>query len=95
MHGRQSAVRQLLLQRAQGWDLCSDGISAAASRRLIIPVVPWYFQALDLERRSSADPRQLLAAMAADGMSQPLAVNDLEQPAFDMRALGVFKAAQS
>ena len=41
-------------------------------------------RALDLGRRSTADPRKLLEAMARDGMSQPLAVNDLEQPAFDM-----------
>lgn len=43
-------------------------------------------RALDLGRRSTAEPRQLLEAMARDGMSQALAVNDLEQPAFDMCA---------
>lgn len=41
-------------------------------------------RALDLERRSTADPRQLLESMTQDGMSPALAVNDLEQPAFDM-----------
>jgi len=45
---------------------------------------PAIFKALDLGRRSDAEPRELLAAMAERGMSQSLAVNDLEQPAFDM-----------
>ncbi len=45
---------------------------------------PAIFKALDLARRSDADPRALLAAMAERGMEQALAVNDLEQPAFDM-----------
>lgn len=34
-------------------------------------------------RRSTADPRELLARLAAEGATQELAVNDLEQPAFD------------
>lgn len=45
---------------------------------------PAIFKALDLERRSTADPRQLLDGLAREGMSQQLAVNDLEQPAFDI-----------
>jgi len=45
---------------------------------------PAIFKALDLERRSTADPRQLLESMTQDGMSPALAVNDLEQPAFDI-----------
>jgi hypothetical protein len=45
---------------------------------------PQIFKALDLERRSSADPLQLLKALAAEGRCTPdLCVNDLEQPAFD------------
>jgi hypothetical protein len=41
-------------------------------------------QALDLGRRSDADPRGLLQQLVERGMVQELAVNDLEQPAFDM-----------
>ena len=42
------------------------------------------FKALDLDRCSAADPRQLLTALAAAGRLSPsLCVNDLEQPAFD------------
>mmetsp|Transcript_4970 Transcript_4970/g.9053 ORF Transcript_4970/g.9053 Transcript_4970/m.9053 type:complete len:359 (-) Transcript_4970:199-1275(-) len=45
---------------------------------------PQIFKALDLERRSSADPLQLLKGLAAEGRCTPdLCVNDLEQPAFD------------
>jgi 4-diphosphocytidyl-2-C-methyl-D-erythritol kinase len=44
---------------------------------------PEIFKALDLDRRSTADPRQLLARLAAEGATQELTVNDLEQPAFD------------
>jgi hypothetical protein len=43
-------------------------------------------QALDLGRSSDADPRDLLQQLAERGMVQELAVNDLEQPAFDMCA---------
>ena len=46
---------------------------------------PDIFRALDLGRRSDADPRALLAGLAgAQGAAlQQLCVNDLEQPAFD------------
>ncbi|PSC74871.1 4-diphosphocytidyl-2-C-methyl-D-erythritol kinase [Micractinium conductrix] len=44
---------------------------------------PDIFRALDLNRRSTADGRELLARLAAEGAVQELAVNDLEQPAFD------------
>ncbi|KAI8474517.1 MAG: ribosomal protein S5 domain 2-type protein [Monoraphidium minutum] len=45
---------------------------------------PQIFKALDLGRRSAAEPRGLLAGMAAEGrLSDELTVNDLEQPAFD------------
>jgi len=45
---------------------------------------PEIFGALDLGRRSTADPLELLAALAAGGALTPeLTVNDLEQPAFD------------
>mmetsp|Transcript_25086 Transcript_25086/g.63601 ORF Transcript_25086/g.63601 Transcript_25086/m.63601 type:complete len:369 (-) Transcript_25086:589-1695(-) len=48
---------------------------------------PKIFKSLDLNRRSTADPKALLAGMAASGPSgrvqQALCVNDLEQPAFD------------
>ncbi len=47
-------------------------------------MLPAARRALDLGRRSTAEPRDLLEAMARNGMSQALAVNDLEQPAFDM-----------
>jgi 4-diphosphocytidyl-2-C-methyl-D-erythritol kinase len=47
-------------------------------------------RALDLDRRSTADPLALLSGMAAAGARsarsgelQELVVNDLEQPAFD------------
>lgn len=45
---------------------------------------PQIFKALDLDRRSTADPRDLMARMAAARrLSDELTVNDLEQPAFD------------
>ncbi|GLI60956.1 hypothetical protein VaNZ11_003208 [Volvox africanus] len=45
---------------------------------------PKIFKSLDLARRSTADPRGLLAEIAtAKGVDQAAAVNDLEQPAFD------------
>lgn len=45
---------------------------------------PQIFKALDLERRSTVDPLELLSGMQASGaISQSLCVNDLEQPAFD------------
>lgn len=45
---------------------------------------PKIFKSLDLDRRSSADPRGLLDTIAAaKGVDQAAAVNDLEQPAFD------------
>ncbi|KAF8060510.1 hypothetical protein HT031_004686 [Scenedesmus sp. PABB004] len=55
---------------------------------------PAIFKALDLGRRSDADPRALLAGMAAAGRADPaLVVNDLEQPAFDsLPALAALKA---
>ena len=46
---------------------------------------PQVFRALDLDRRSSADPRALLAGLASRGVVTPeLCANDLEQPAFDV-----------
>ncbi len=46
---------------------------------------PQIFKALDLNRRSPAEPRRLLADMAAAGkLADALTVNDLEQPAFDV-----------
>ena len=44
---------------------------------------PEIFKALDLSRRSAVDPRQLLDRLAAEGPTQEVCVNDLEQPAFD------------
>lgn len=45
---------------------------------------PEIFKALDLGRRSTADPRALLQQLGADGAATPATtVNDLEQPAFD------------
>lgn len=44
---------------------------------------PEIFKALDLNRRSTADPLELLAGLAEKGAEQELCVNDLEQPAFD------------
>lgn len=45
---------------------------------------PTVFRSLDLSRRSTADPQELLEAMHTHGaLSQSLVVNDLEQPAFD------------
>lgn len=45
---------------------------------------PKIFKSLDLDKRSDADPRELLRSLTDGGkMSQALAVNDLEQPAFD------------
>lgn len=45
---------------------------------------PQIFKSLDLNRRSTADPLQLLEDMANKGVVTPdLCVNDLEQPAFD------------
>lgn len=40
------------------------------------------FKELDLDKRSTADPEQLLALMTQKGMSSELCVNDLEPPAF-------------
>jgi 4-diphosphocytidyl-2-C-methyl-D-erythritol kinase len=46
---------------------------------------PQIFKALDLDRRSKADPRALLDGLAAARrVAPPLCVNDLEQPAFDV-----------
>jgi hypothetical protein len=46
---------------------------------------PEIFRALDLGRRSAADPQRLLTDMAAARRAEPrLCVNDLEQPAFDV-----------
>ncbi len=46
---------------------------------------PEVFRALDLARRSTADPLDLLRGLAARGAIDPeLCVNDLEQPAFDV-----------
>lgn len=54
---------------------------------------PEIFKALDLNRRSTADPRDLLARLATEGAAQELCVNDLEQPAFDrLPALAELKA---
>jgi len=45
---------------------------------------PAIFKALDLDQRSTADPRDLLRRLAAEPSQLPqLCVNDLEQPAFD------------
>jgi len=45
---------------------------------------PKIFKSLDLGRRSTADPRHLLTSLASkQTVTQELAVNDLEQPAFD------------
>lgn len=45
---------------------------------------PAIFKSLDLDRRSTADPLQLLSDMTSKGAITPeLCVNDLEQPAFD------------
>jgi 4-diphosphocytidyl-2-C-methyl-D-erythritol kinase len=45
---------------------------------------PMIFKSLDLNRRSTADPLQLLAGMTQAGkVTAELCVNDLEQPAFD------------
>lgn len=44
---------------------------------------PEIFKALDLGKRSEADPKALLRAMRLRGAQQELCVNDLEQPAFD------------
>lgn len=45
---------------------------------------PAIFKSLDLDRRSTADPLQLLSDMTSKGGITPeLCVNDLEQPAFD------------
>jgi 4-diphosphocytidyl-2-C-methyl-D-erythritol kinase len=56
---------------------------------------PAIFKALDLGRRSTRDPRDLLTAVSAGGVAklQQAAVNDLEQPAFDcLPELGAMKA---
>ena len=45
---------------------------------------PEIFKALDLDRRSTADPREVLQQMSSSRvLSQDLCINDLEQPAFD------------
>jgi len=44
---------------------------------------PQIFKALDLDRRSTADPLELLKGLADQGCTAELCVNDLEQPAFD------------
>ncbi|GAX78386.1 hypothetical protein CEUSTIGMA_g5828.t1 [Chlamydomonas eustigma] len=45
---------------------------------------PRIFRSLDLSRRSTVDPLTLLQVLSSSGtMTQDLAVNDLEQPAFD------------
>lgn len=45
---------------------------------------PMIFKSLDLNRRSTADPLDLLNQMTQQGsITQDLCVNDLEQPAFD------------
>lgn len=44
---------------------------------------PKIFKSLDLDRRSTADPRALLSGMAQGSITPSLCVNDLEQPAFD------------
>eukprot|EP00798_Chlamydomonas_sp_ICE-L_P015923 gene15923-22056_t len=62
-------------------------LSLATPMLLVKPPVglstPMIFKSLDLDRRSTADPLELLKSMASTGMSQELCVNDLEQPAFD------------
>ncbi len=50
---------------------------------------PRIFKSLDLARRSTADPLLLLRGLSDGGtMTQALAVNDLEQPAFDKCVTG-------
>ena len=45
---------------------------------------PQIFKALDLEKRSTADPKSILSEIASRAtLSRELVVNDLEQPAFD------------
>lgn len=44
---------------------------------------PMIFKSLDLNKRSTADPLALLKYLREQGMRQAVAVNDLEQPAFD------------
>lgn len=45
---------------------------------------PQIFKALDLDRRSTTDPLELLSGMQTSGsIAQSMCVNDLEQPAFD------------
>lgn len=43
---------------------------------------PEIFKNLDLDRRSTADPRDLLSRLYSEGATQELVVNDLEAPAF-------------
>uniref|UniRef100_A0A7S3XCH6 GHMP kinase N-terminal domain-containing protein n=1 Tax=Picocystis salinarum TaxID=88271 RepID=A0A7S3XCH6_9CHLO len=43
---------------------------------------PEIFRALDLDRRSTADPRELLDRLSKEGCKPDITVNDLEQPAF-------------
>ena len=43
---------------------------------------PEIFKALDLDSRSTVDPRDLLRRLHAEGATQELVVNDLEAPAF-------------
>jgi len=44
---------------------------------------PEIFKALDLESRSTADPRELLDRLSKEGCKPDITVNDLETPAFD------------
>ena len=44
---------------------------------------PRIFKSLDLGRRSTADPRDVLRRMGSGTVTQDLCINDLEQPAFD------------
>ena len=45
---------------------------------------PQIFKALDLDRRSTADPKEILAELSSGNAITPnMVVNDLEQPAFD------------
>lgn len=54
---------------------------------------PEIFKALDLQRRSTADPVDLLTTMAEGRVDRETCVNDLEQPAFDRCGVGVGRVA--